>query len=69
MNLIQTSQEMTVEQGIEKLKESVSLRDQMGGAMYWNILNDDCCELARKLLDMGADRQTLSNILGAGTHH
>lgn len=30
----------TVDEGLEKLKEAVKLRNQMGGALYWNILND-----------------------------
>jgi hypothetical protein len=59
----------SIEQGIEKLKEAVSIRDQMGGAMYYNILNDDCCEMAITLASMGANREELSKILGKGTHH
>lgn len=56
------------EEGIEKLKEAVKLRDQMGGAMYWNIMNEDCCEIADKLSRMGVDRDHISEILGKGTH-
>jgi len=59
----------SIEQGIEKLKEAVSIRDQMGGAMYYNILNGDCCEMASKLASMGAVREELSKILGNGTHY
>ncbi len=59
----------TVEEGMIKLKESVSLRDKMCGAMYYNILNDDCCEIANKLKSLGADRQSVSNVLGEGTHY
>ena len=27
----------------------------MGGALYWNILNDDCIEIAKKLVSIGAN--------------
>lgn len=53
----------TKEQGIEKLKEGVSLRNQMGGALYWNIVNDDCIEIANKLFDMGVEKSELQTIL------
>jgi hypothetical protein len=42
----------TIEQGEKNLKEAYSLRDQMGGALYWNILNDDCREISQKLEDL-----------------
>lgn len=58
----------TIEEGISALKKAVDLRDQMGGAMYYNMLNDDCCEIARKLKSMGANTAELSQILGEGTH-
>ena len=63
------SQFETIEDGIEKLKAGVSIRNQMGGAMYFNILNDDCCKIANKLLRMGADRKTLGEILGDNNFH
>lgn len=53
----------TKEQGIEKLKEGVSLRNRMGGALYWNIINDDCLEMAEKLLCMGVEKSELQTIL------
>lgn len=55
----------TIEEGIQKLKEGVALRNRMGGALYWNILNDDCMEIARKLRMMGADRGEIGNILNS----
>lgn len=70
MNYTQPLQENeTIEQGIERLKEAVNIRDGMGGAMYWNILNDDCCELASQLRRRGADREVLHNILGKENAH
>lgn len=42
----------TIEQGEKNLKEAYNLRDQMGGALYWNALNDDCKEISQKLEDL-----------------
>lgn len=65
MNYTQPLEEKeTIEQGIERLKETVKIRDQMGGAMYFNILNDDCCQLASELVRRGADREIIHNIIG-----
>lgn len=53
----------TKEEGLEKLKGAVQLRNSMGGAPYWNILNDDCLRMADKLLGMGVSRDTLVGML------
>lgn len=53
----------TKEQGLKKLKETVSIRNQMGGALYWNIVNDDCLEIADKLFDMGVTSSEIREIL------
>lgn len=58
--------EETIEQGIERLKQTVEVRDKMGGSMYFNIMNDDACQLASQLSMRGADRKMLSEILGTG---
>lgn len=58
----------TKEELVEQLRERVKLRDQMGGDLYWNILNDECCQLASKAAAMGADRAELGQILGPGTY-
>ncbi len=39
----------TVEDGEKNLAEAILQRNKMGGAMYYNILNDDCIEIAQKL--------------------
>jgi hypothetical protein len=57
----------TLEEGIRALKEAVEIRDKMGGAMYYNILNDDCCSIANKLTSMGANREEVGKILGKGS--
>lgn len=53
----------TIEEGMKKLKEGVAIRNSMGGALYWNILNDDCYEIADKLRGMGAEEDALLDIL------
>lgn len=51
-------------EGLTKLKEAVNLRNQMGGALHWNMVNDDCIEIANRLKDMGVLRSEIENILG-----
>ena len=55
MNMLKNDFE-TVEEGMKKLKDAISIRDKMGGALYYNILNDDCYEIAQKLVSIGAKR-------------
>lgn len=59
----------TPESTIQSLKDKVNLRDKMGGAIYWNILNDECCQLANKCIELGCDRTEVSAILGLGTFY
>lgn len=42
----------TVEDGEKKLTEAQALRDKMGGALYWNALNDDCQEIKNKIWNL-----------------
>lgn len=51
-----------VDDGIEKLREHVKLRNLMGGAMYWNITNDQCLCLADRLVKDGADKNLIAEI-------
>lgn len=55
----------TVEEGLKTLEQGVSLRNRMCGALYYNILNDDCIEIALKLATMGADRERVSLLLNS----
>lgn len=65
MNIIENLKtEETTEEGIERLKKSVETRNKMGGAMYWNIMNEDVCELANQLSKRGVDQTLLSSIIG-----
>ena len=54
----------TIEKGIEELKRAVDLRNSMGGAMYYNMLNEDVLRIADKLIGMGADKSQLEDIMG-----
>lgn len=54
----------TVEIGIERLKQTVQIRDSMGGAMFFNMMNDDACELATQLYRRGVNKSVLSEIVG-----
>jgi len=56
----------TVEEGLEKLQKAVNTRDKMGGAMYYNICNDVCCEIANRLCAIGADKSKIEGILKTG---
>jgi hypothetical protein len=66
-NFVSFKDTISPEELISKLKDTAKLRNQMGGAMYWNILNDDCCEIANKCIAAGCDRQEIEKILGEGT--
>ena len=55
----------TLEQGMEKLKDAVTARNQMGGSLYWNIVNDDCLEIADRLYEMGGDKAEIVKILNS----
>lgn len=54
----------TIEKGIEELKRAVDLRNSMGGAMYYNMLNEDVLRIADKLIGMSADKSKLEGIMG-----
>ena len=56
----------SAEEGIAKLKKAVSIRNQMGGALYFNILEDDCLKLADKLSAAGVDKNLIASIGGWG---
>lgn len=57
-----------IQKEIEELKAHVKIRSQMGGNLYYNILNDECCQKAQSLADKGVNKDELSEILGPGTH-
>lgn len=54
----------TIDEGLDNLKKAVSLRDQMGGALYFNVMDGDCLRIADKLVSMGADKKVIAEIGG-----
>lgn len=69
MNYMEKSLEFeTYEEGIAKLKDAVSIRDAMGGAMYWSILNEDCCEIANAIRKKYGRTEEIGKILGEGNY-
>lgn len=40
--------DLTEENCLDALRKEVALRDKMGGALYWNVVNDDCQQIADK---------------------
>lgn len=60
---------ITPELMLEKLKFEVSLRDKMGGALYYNVQNEECCRIANKCIEMGCNRAEIESILGPGTFY
>lgn len=61
------SNDISQDELLEKLRGKVSLRDQMGGSLYWNILNDECCQIANECLANKCERASIEGILGKGT--
>jgi len=53
----------TKEALLAELKEHVRVRNKMGGALYWNVLNDECLQIAEKCLSLGCDREEIDKIL------
>ena len=59
--------DIDVNKMIEELKDKVKLRDSMGGNLYYNVMNDECCQLANECISIGCDREQVSKILGHRT--
>lgn len=53
----------TKEEGLKKLKEAVSKRNKICDASYFNLLNNDCKEIALRLNALGVEKEITANIL------
>ena len=51
------------EDGIEKLKRAVKIRDHMSGAFFWANCHADCVALAGRLSSDGVDKNRIAKIL------
>jgi hypothetical protein len=56
-----------IDAAMSELKEKVRQRDSMGGDLWWNVLNGECCIIANKCGQLGGDYQEIASILGEGT--
>ena len=54
----------TVEEGEQNLQKALKLRDLMGGALYYNVINDDCIEIERKLIKIKEGYRRLLDEIG-----
>lgn len=53
----------TKEEGLKKLKEAVSKRNKICDTSYFNLLNNDCKEIALRLNALGVEKEITANIL------
>lgn len=53
----------TTEQGLELLKRTLATRNSIGGALYYNIVNDMCANIANKLFTLSADLNHIESII------
>ena len=51
---------------MDELKEHVRVRDTMGGSLYRNVMNDECCAIATRCARLGCDRAEIAKTLGRG---
>ena len=66
LSITETMKLETKDELMSKLKEHVAVRDQMGGSLYWNIMNDECCAIATRCAELSCDRVEIGNVLGKG---
>lgn len=48
------------------MRKAVQIRDQMGGAMYYNMFNDEATRYANRLAALGVPRGELLTISNGG---
>jgi hypothetical protein len=64
MNLSQIDiQTKDTDELLKELKSMVNMRNKMGGAMYYNICNDDAHQIANRLVCLGVSFNTVQEIL------
>jgi len=56
------------EEALTALEKHVKVRNKMCGALWYNVINDECCKIANKCAELGADRNEITKILGEGIH-
>jgi hypothetical protein len=53
----------TKESLLAELREHVKVRNMMGGALYWNVLDEECFQIAAKCVFLGCDKKEISKLL------
>lgn len=56
--------EHTGEELVDAFKKTVELRNQMGGAMYWGMINEECHMLYDACRHKGVDESIMSELFG-----
>lgn len=57
-----TINEATAEECIKGCRKAAEIRNQMGGAMYWNMLNEQCHMLYDACREKGVEQDTMSEL-------
>lgn len=57
-----TINEATVEECIAGCRQAADIRNKMGGAMYWNMMNEQCHMLYDAAREKGADETTMTEL-------
>ncbi len=51
---------------LRELSRFIALRNQMGGALYWNVIKDDCIKLCQKCSELGVAWSDIVTIMESG---
>lgn len=63
--LLKGEHEESIDKGflLSELKRIVDIRNQMGGSLYWNVVNDDCIKLSKRCIGLGVARSDITSIM------
>ncbi len=53
-----------LEEAMKLLREQVRLRNQMGGKLYFDVLNDECCQLGNRARELGGSYAEIADTIG-----
>jgi hypothetical protein len=49
----------TVEDGLNLLRKAINVRNNMSGAVYWEVVDDECSIIITKLQSLGASDEQI----------
>lgn len=55
---------VSINEGLERLSETAMFRDYSNDEMFFQIWTKDCEAIARKLIEMGANKQIVAKAAG-----